>query len=114
MDLAVGQNNAPTILLRNESAKPGRRVRLGGGGGNRSAVGAQVRPKSGAALGAAQEIHAGSGYWSQDGATRIIPQEATEVWIRWPGGKETLTALPAGGKDLSIDTGGKLVADPTR
>ena len=114
MDLAVGQNNAPTILLRNESAKPGRRVRLVGGSGNRSAVGAVMRPKSGAALGPAQEIHAGSGYWSQDGATRIIPQDATEVWIRWPGGKETLTALPAGGKDLSIDTGGKLVADPTR
>jgi hypothetical protein len=33
---------------------------------------------------------------------------ATEIGIRWPGGKTTTSAIPAGAKEITVDTDGKL------
>jgi len=51
---------------------------------------------------AAREIHAGSGYWSQDSAVLVFPPSPTvsEVKIRWPGGKITIGKMIPGEPEL--------------
>src|SRR4051812_14832136 len=68
VDLAVGQNGAETKLYRNVAAKPGLRVRLAGPARNPNGVGAILRLGNGPA----REIHAGSGYWSQDSTMQVL------------------------------------------
>jgi enediyne biosynthesis protein E4 len=104
VDLVVSQNRDQTRLFKNINGKPGLRVQLLGPPGNPTAVGAWVRLKFGHRPGPAREIHAGSGYWSQDSATQVLamPEVPTSVWIRWPGGVETTSAVPAGAKSLRI------------
>ena len=48
--------------------------------------------------------HAGSGFLSQDDATQVlgVAGVATEVWIRWPGGKTNSVSVPAGVKEIVI------------
>jgi len=36
------------------------------------------------------------------------PEPPTEIWVRWPGGKTTTSPIPAGAKEITVDTGGKL------
>jgi hypothetical protein len=59
-------------------------------------------------LGPAREIHAGAGYWSQDGAVQVmgLRTAATGVWVRWPGGAETETSIEAGTREVTIDVNG--------
>jgi hypothetical protein len=87
LDLVVSQNAAATRLFRNRGAKPGLRVRLRGPASNPDAIGAQARIVYGDRMGPVREIHAGSGYWSQDGAVQVFGLAATPsaVWVRWPG-----------------------------
>jgi hypothetical protein len=103
-DLVVAQNRAETRLFRNVRGQPGLRVRLAGPASNPHGVGATVRLKFGERFGPAREIHAGSGYWSQDGATLVLgrPTEPTQVWVRWPGGTTTLTDIPPGARDILV------------
>ena len=56
------------------------------------------------------EIHAGSGYWSQDSAVLILGAEPAPdaVWVRWPGGKTTTASLPSNAQEVRIDPTGKL------
>ena len=105
IDLVVTQNGAATKLYHNVGAKPGLRVRLVGPKENPSGVGAQMRLQDGAAKGPVREIHAGSGYWSQDSAVPILsaPQPATALWVRWPGGKVTTASLPPAAKEIQVD-----------
>ena len=109
-DLAVGQFGAETKLYHNESARPGLRVRLQGGPGNRQGIGAVLRLKFGGRLGPARANQAGSGCWSQDSAVPVMtgPETATGLWIRWPGGKTITTAIPSGASEISVDMGGKV------
>jgi len=60
------------------------------------------------------EIHAGSGYWSQDSIVAIlsVPETPSRIWVRWPGGKVTNTALKENSKEIAIDISGNLVALP--
>jgi hypothetical protein len=104
VDLVVTQNGAVTKLFHNVGAKPGLRVRLKGGANNPWAVGAQMRVVSGTRAGPVREVHAGSGYWSQDGAVQVLGLEAgaTELWVRWPGGKEQRVKLNAGVKEVEV------------
>jgi hypothetical protein len=55
--------------------------------------------------GPAREIHAGSGYWSQDGAVQVLgkAKEPSGIWVRWPGGKEVTAKIPAGAEEISVD-----------
>lgn len=97
VDLIVAQNGAATRLYRNVGAKPGLRVRLNGPLGNPNGVGATVQLMYGARSGPVREIHAGSGYWSQDSVVQVLggSETPTRVWVRWPGGKITTSDVPA-------------------
>lgn len=104
IDLAVSQNGAATKLYRNDGAAPGLRVRLAGPPGNPNAIGAALRLVYSDSLGPAREVHAGSGYWSEDGAVQVMgnPGAATAVWVRWPGGAATTTTLEPGLGEITI------------
>ncbi len=104
LDLVVSQNAAETRLLRNRGARPGLRVRLEGPASNPDAVGAQVRLVFGDRRGPVREVQAGSGYWSQNGAVQVFgtPTVPTAVWVRWPGGAESTTPVPAGAREVRI------------
>jgi hypothetical protein len=104
LDLAITQNSAATRLLRNTGAAPGLRVRIHGPATNPDAVGAQVRVAYGDRRGPVREIHAGSGYWSQNGAVQVFGQPAlpTEVWVRWPGGAESRTEVRPGAREVQV------------
>ena len=103
-DLVVTQNGAPTRLFRNVGAKPGLRVRLQGPAGNPDGIGAVLRLQFQARSGPAREIHAGSGYWSQDSFVQVMatPEAPKAVGVRWPGGRITTTPLPAGAKEATL------------
>ena len=110
VDLVVAQNGGETRLYHNAQAKPGLRVRLNGPPGNPKGVGAQVRLIFGQRPGPVREVHAGSGYWSQDSAVQVLgtPEPPTQIQVRWPGGKTSLSEVPAGSKKISVDAAGKV------
>jgi hypothetical protein len=62
-------------------------------------------------FGPVREIHAGSGYWSQDSATQVLgtPEKATKVEIRWSGAKVTTTAIPLDAREITITEQGDLI-----
>jgi hypothetical protein len=108
VDLVVTQNGAETKLYHNEGALPGLRVRLQGPAGNPTGVGASVRLRFGERNGPVREVRAGSGYWSQDSAILVMgtPGPATQVWVRWPGGRTNAADIPVGAKEISVTTTG--------
>lgn len=103
-DLAVSQNGAVTRLLRNVNGRPGVRVRLDGGATNPLGIGAQLRVMRGDVGGPVREVRSGSGYWSTDGAVSVLalPEGATAVWVRWPGGQVQMAPLTAGAHEVVI------------
>ena len=109
LDVVVSQNGAATRLFRNRGARPGLRVRLRGAPGNSDAVGAQVRVVYESGMGPAREIHAGSGYWSQNGAVQVfgLAGTPTAVWVRWPGGTESRVAVAAGAREVVVEQGSR-------
>ena len=112
LDLAVAQNGAATKLYHNVGAKPGLRVRLRGAPGNPAGVGAAMRLVFGNRKGPVREIHAGSGYWSQDGAVQVLstPEPPKQIWVRWPGGRATIADLSA----LRLARRWAIEGDPSR
>lgn len=107
-DLVVAQNSSATKLFHNVMAKTALRVRLIGQPANPTAVGAVLRLKSKQGVGPAREIHAGSGYWSQDSAVQVMASAnpATRIEIKWPGGKTTTSDLPPAPREVSVDLSG--------
>jgi hypothetical protein len=59
-------------------------------------------------LGPAREVHAGSGYWSQDSAVQVLggPTPATRIQVRWPGGKSFNTPVNEGSREIELDDSG--------
>ncbi len=110
LDVAISQNAAPTVLLHNRGARPGLRVRLAGDAGNPHAVGATIRLKFADRLGPAREVQCGSGYWSQNSATQVLggSEAPSQLWVRWPGGKVTVSAVPAGAREVVVQSDGAL------
>jgi len=110
IDLVVSQNGAQTKLYHNTSAKPGLRVRLIGPAGNPAAIGASARLMFGSKAGPVRDIHAGSGYWSQDSAVQVFgtPEPPTQLWVRWAGGKVSIVDLPREAREISLDMAGQL------
>ena len=108
VDLVVSQNAAQTKLYRNTGAKPGLRVRLAGPPGNPQAIGAVLRLGNGDKLGPARELHAGSGYWSQDSALQVLAAgfEPRQIHVRWPGGKTTTAEIPIGSQEVVVEPSG--------
>jgi hypothetical protein len=114
VDLAVSQNGAETKLYRNDRARPGLRVRLADPGGNPHGVGATVRLVYRDARGPAREIHAGSGYWSQDGAIQVLGQrqQPVAVWVRWPGGDTSEATVRPGTREVIVTRDSRKVGRP--
>jgi len=110
VDLAVTQNSAETVLLHNVRGRPGLRVRLKGPPGNPCGVGSVLRLQYTSRLGPAREIHAGSGYWSQDSVVTVLgmAEPPAGLWIRWPGGKTMTVPLPPGTREISVGLDGKV------
>ena len=109
-DLVVTQNAAQTKLYKNVGGRPGLRVRLGGSPGNPGGVGSVLRPVASGRMGAAREVHGGSGYWSHDSVVQILSSSTPpdQIWVRWPGGRTNLLALPAATKEIEISRAGGL------
>ena len=109
-DLAVAQNGNSTQLYHNVGAAPGLRVRLKGPSGNPCAVGASLRLESAGKLGPLREVQAGSGYWSQNSAVQVLAgksmESALNLWVRWPVGKETITPVPGGAREIEVSPQG--------
>jgi hypothetical protein len=112
-DIVVTQNGAETKLYQNVGAKPGLRVRISGPPGNPDGVGVTLRLVFGGRMGAAREIHGGSGYWSEDSVVQVMgcPEPPTQIWVRWPGGKTTTSNIPAGAKEIVVDTEGMVTVN---
>lgn len=104
LDLAVSQNGAATRLFENRSAKPGLRVRVKGPASNPDGVGTQLRVVYGTTMGPVREVQTSAGYWSQNGAVQVfgLSGAPTEIWVRWPGGKEAKVAVPAGAREVTV------------
>jgi len=114
LDLVVSQNAAATRLFRNRAAKPGLRVRLQGPANNPDGIGAQVRLVHGERLGPVREVHAGSGYWSQNGAVQVFgyADAPTAVQVRWPGGTESRVPVPGAAREVTVRHGTQTVGRP--
>ena len=110
VDLVVTQNSTETRLFHNTQAKPGLRIRLDGPPGNPRGIGAILRLKFGDRFGPAREVHAGSGYWSQDSVVQVMttPTPCTGLWIRWPGGKTATLDLPPNPLEIRVSFDGGL------
>jgi len=110
VDLVVAQNGAQTCLFHNARGKPGLRVRLQGPEKNPQGIGAVVRLKFGDRFGPARELHAGSGYWSQDSPVLVLgtPTTPTQIHVRWPGGHTTAADLPPSAREVAISIQGSL------
>jgi hypothetical protein len=109
IDLAVSQNGAATKLFHNERARRGLRIHFIGPPGNLNGIGAVLRLESRSGPGAAREVHAGSGYWSQDSTTQVLalPEGQARLIIRWPGGRTTTSEIPDDAPELSVDATGR-------
>lgn len=104
-DIAVAQNGNATRIYRNAGGKAGLRVRLQGPAGNAPGIGAIIRLRyRDGHLGPAREIHAGSGYWSQDAATQVMGTagDVEAVVTQWPGKKITRTNVAAGAREIVV------------
>jgi hypothetical protein len=110
VDLAVAQNGAALKLYRNQSAVPGLRVRLKGSAKNPGGVGAILRLETDRGKGPAREIHAGSGYWSQDGAVQVMSGVGSPkaVWVRWPGQPDRSWPIPPGAREVTVTLQGSI------
>jgi hypothetical protein len=111
VDVCVGQNGAQTKLYQNERAELGLRVRLQGPANNPQAVGALLRPGfANNKLGPAREIHAGSGWLSQDSAVQVFSsrQKIESISVQWPGGNSTLSIVPTGANEVEIERSGTI------
>jgi hypothetical protein len=104
LDLVVTQNGNATRLFRNDSGKPGLRVRLNAGPENPTGVGSVLRVRVGDRLGPAREVHAGGGYWSQDSAVQVMGTggKAAAIWVRWAGGKTGSYDVPPNAREVEI------------
>jgi hypothetical protein len=112
VDLVVSQNGGETRLYRNDGGKAGLRVRLVGGGGNGSGLGAVVQVGWEGGWGPVREVHGGGGYWSQDSAVVVLGVEraASRIRVRWPGGRVVEGKVPAGAREVRVSAEGQIEA----
>jgi hypothetical protein len=107
VDLVVTQNGGETKLFRNTGARRGLRVRLSGPPGNPMGVGAVVRLENASVRGPAREVHAGSGYWSQESAIQVLSAMVEgKLSVRWPGGQVTTVDVPLNASEIIVGVGG--------
>jgi hypothetical protein len=104
VDLLVAQHGGAYGLFRNAKAKPGLRVRVRGSRAGVDGVGAMLRIQYGGQWGPARMIVSGSGYWSQESLVPVLglANVPINVWVRWPGGREAITPIPAGAREITL------------
>jgi len=105
LDAVITQNQGATRLFRNRTAAPGVRVVLRGGAGNPEGVGAELRLEDDQGrLGPLQTVGAGSGYWSQDAAVRIVgaTNKAVALRVRWPNRPEQRLPLAPSQRTVEV------------
>ncbi len=104
VDLAVAQNGAETRLFRNQTARPGLRVRVEAGPDNPDGLGTQVRGVFGGKPGPVSEVRAGGGYWSQSSPVLVVsgPERPEALEVRWPGGRTTRVVVPPDTREITV------------
>lgn len=106
IDVLVTQNGAETKLFRNVGATPGLRVRLDGPDDNPSGIGATLRARyADGSRGPAVPVTAGSGYWSQHSAVRVLGHgngTIAAVEVRWPDGTTTEQDVADGARSTVV------------
>lgn len=103
LDLVTTRSSGPTQLWVNRRSRPGLRVVLNGGSANPDAVGTVLRVRyAGGREGPARTIQAGSGYGSQDAPVAVLGLASVPeaVWIRWPGGAESVVSVATGATEI--------------
>jgi hypothetical protein len=121
VDLAITQNGAATRLYRNTGARPGLRVRLAGPLANPTGVGATIWLKFGNLFGPAREVHAGSGYGSQDSPVQVLARQLLApsspsqgvvgpsfIQVAWPGGQVVTGPVPGNAREICVDPQGNI------
>ena len=75
--------------------------------GNPDGVGAVVRLRFARGPGPAREIHAGSGYWSQDSPVPVLalPADPVALEVTWPGGRFQSILVPPGATEVRVAFG---------
>ena len=60
--------------------------------------------------GTVREIHAGSGYWSQDSVVQVMGRDdiPARIDVLWPGGKTTSASVPQSAREIEVDASGNL------
>jgi hypothetical protein len=104
IDLAVAQNSAQTKLYQNTTPKRGIRVRLP----NSSAIGAVMQLVYEDGFGPARELHAGSGYLSQDSVVQVLGLNRfpKALRVRWPGGGESNVPITSSAREIVVSAAG--------
>jgi hypothetical protein len=110
LDLVITQNNDQTRLFHNTGGKPGLRVRLAGSSDNPDGIGASLQLHWAGKTGPAREVQAGGGFWSQNSSVQVLgcPEPATEITVRWPGGKTVRCPIAPSAREVQISPSGVL------
>jgi len=105
VDLAISQNGGETKLYTNRGAKPGLRIRLRGRGQNWRGIGAKLNlTTSQGGRSQFREVHAGGGYWSQDGSVQVLAAGGggLKLHVRWSGGSQAAYLVPKGAREIEV------------
>jgi hypothetical protein len=110
VDVAISQNGNATVLYHNVGARPGLRLRLHGPPGNPTGIGAKLRLIANGHKGPVREVHAGSGYWSQDSAVQVmnLPTPAKQIEVQWPHAEPVISAIPEGAREVEVLPSGQV------
>lgn len=109
LDLVIAQNASTTRLFRNTRGRPGIRVRLQGGPGNPTGIGARLRlvGTDGEPVGPMREVQSASGYWSQNSAVQVLTGTGGHtpvLEVKWPGSERRVSRveLVPGTREIAI------------
>ena len=110
-DLLVARHRRPPRLYRNRRAWPGLQVMLRGPRGNPAGIGARLRLRGAAGEGPVVAIQGGGGDGAQDSLSPVLGgvSDASHLWIKWPGGAETITAVAPGARRMVVGLEGEVV-----
>lgn len=103
-DLVITQNAAATRFFHNTTENLGIPVHLIGPPGNPLGLGVRLRVAAPDRSGPALEIRAGSGYWSQDAPSVLVPRPrvTSRVEATWPGGRKQEMSFGPDDKSIVI------------
>jgi hypothetical protein len=113
MDLLIGCNNQPAILLRNDTPRQGNRwirLTMRGRNCNRDGIGARVRVKAGATV-QTRYVQSGTSYLADHDRRQLFglgTSEQADVEITWPCGAKQSLELKADRSQVVEESGCRL------